>query len=75
MAHYTFLEQLFSFVFYICTKEYYVEFYRCLDLPEVLVLCYEDLQVNLAGHHRPGQVLTGNWTAGVGHNQLERVLV
>eukprot|EP00434_Breviolum_minutum_P034288 symbB.v1.2.030341.t1/scaffold3410.1/size62789/2 len=30
--------------------EYYVEFYRCLDLPEVLVLCYEDLQVNLAGH-------------------------
>lgn len=30
--------------------EYYVEFYKCIDLPEVLVLCYEDLQESVAGH-------------------------
>lgn len=30
--------------------EYYVEFYRCLDLPQVLVLCFEDLQSDLAAH-------------------------
>jgi len=37
------------------TQEYYVEFYKCIDLPEVLVLCYEDLQESVAGpntkHH------------------------
>ena len=31
------------------TQEYYVEFYKCIDLPEVLVLCYEDLQESVAG--------------------------
>ena len=30
-------------------EEYYAEFYICLRLPEVLVLCYEDLQNDLAG--------------------------
>ena len=36
------------------TKEYYLEFYHCLDLPEVLVLCYEDLQESVAGRTRLG---------------------
>ena len=30
--------------------EYYIEFYLCRDLSEVLVLCFEDLQDDLAGH-------------------------
>jgi len=30
--------------------QYYVEFFRCLDLPNVLVLVFEDLEKDLQGH-------------------------
>eukprot|EP00746_Dinoflagellata_sp_MGD_P060634 gnl/MRDRNA2_/MRDRNA2_25707_c0_seq1.p1 gnl/MRDRNA2_/MRDRNA2_25707_c0~~gnl/MRDRNA2_/MRDRNA2_25707_c0_seq1.p1 ORF type:complete len:358 (-),score=43.13 gnl/MRDRNA2_/MRDRNA2_25707_c0_seq1:99-1172(-) len=30
--------------------EYYVEFFQCLSLPNVLVLCYEDLVTDLGAH-------------------------